>query len=190
MLNLILFLNIFLLLPRMTNASTPKSIYDIEVTDIEGNTYTLEKYKNKAILIVNAASKCGLADKSYKELAQLLKEFNREDFVILIFPCSLMIDQEYNNKEDIKAFVKRYSDDFVLMNKVHGTGSNMHPVFKYLTNQLPGTLYNGIKWNFTYFLIDRNGKPCKRYGPNDGINSQDQDLLACIHGDKISKNGC
>ena len=167
--------------PFMTTEYSPNSIYDIQVRDIEGNDYFLEKYRGKVMLIVNAASKCGLADKSYKELTNLLNTYSEKDLVILIFPCSLMVDQEYNTKEEIKNFVHKYSENFILMNKVHGVGSKIHPVFKYLTNALPGFLTNGIKWNFTYFLVDRKGKPIKRYAPQDSIKVDDEVLQDCVN---------
>lgn len=188
-----LMLNIFFqfLQPLvMTLTSSEPSIYDIEVTDIKGETYKLEKYRGKVLLVVNAASKCGLADGSYKQLAALLDEYYEKGLLVLIFPCKLMIDQEFNTREEIQNFVSKYGENFTLMDKVVGHGKNIHPLFKYLTNKLEGFITNGIKWNFTYFLVDREGTPIKRYAPKEGITINDPHLKKCIENDKVSSNGC
>lgn len=167
----------FMFKPLMAKSLPTESIYDIEVTDIDDNKYLLEEYRGKVLLIVNVASNCRLADKSYKELAALLEKYNSNGLVILLFPCNQYKNQEYGTKPEIKNFVAQYGDQFILMDVVQVKGPEIHPLFKYLTNKLTGFFTNDIKWNFTYFLIGRNGESVKRYSPLDGISVTDRDLV-------------
>lgn len=164
-----------------------ENVYNFEVTDMENNTYTLEEYKGKVILVVNVASKCGLADKSYQELAKILSTYNSDDIKVLLFPCDQFAKQEYKTREEIKQFAATYSDEFILMAPVDVKGQNMHPLFKFLCNKLSGFITDGIKWNFTYFLIDRQGIPVKRYSPIDSLPVNDKMLVKCINEGKNSK---
>lgn len=156
------------------------SIYDIEVTDIEKNTYKLERYRGNVMLIVNVASGCGLAEKSYRELSDLLIKFHTRGLRILLFPCRQFLNQEYEDLEQVREFSRQYHDEFVLMDAVNVKGTNIHPLFRYLTDNLKGFLFNGIKWNFTYFLVGRNGELVKRYGPTESITDTDASFLKCI----------
>lgn len=158
------------------------SIYDISVTDMNMEEYKLERYRGKVLLIVNVASKCGLADKSYTELSKLLKEYSNKGLLILLFPCSQFRDQEYKEKQEIKDFVAKYGKEFILMDSVQVKGPNIHPLFKFLIENLEGFGTDDIKWNFTYFLIGRQGELVKRYSPISGISPDDKDLVKCIEG--------
>lgn len=148
--------------------------------DINKQPYKLSELAGMVILIVNVASKCKLADNSYKELAGLLDQYYSDGLRVLLFPCKQFLNQEYDKMDEVKNFVKNYGDKFVLMDEVNVKGSNIHPLFKYLIKNLSGTLTNDIKWNFTYFLIDRYGRPKKRYGPTDSISKTDSALLECL----------
>lgn len=158
----------------------PKSIFDIHVEDYEKRGHTLAEYRGKVLLIVNVASECGLAEGSYKELASLLTKYSQRGLCILLFPCSQFLNQEYGDIQEVKRFASSYHENFVLMNMTNVRGKNIHPLFQYLTDNLHGRFTNSVKWNFTYFLIGRDGTPLKRYGPTDHIRDDDPDLLKAL----------
>lgn len=162
------------------NSAPKNSIYDIEVTDIDHNRYTLRKYEGKVLIIVNVASKCGLANQSYQELTSLLVKFHSKGLRVLLFPCKQFLNQEFDEMEKVQEFAKKYSENFIIMDAVNVKGTNIHPLFKYLTEHLKGFITNDIKWNFTYFLVGRNGELVKRYGPTERLPDTDPDLLKCI----------
>jgi glutathione peroxidase len=142
------------------------SIYNFEVTNISGNTETLEKYNDKVLLIVNVASKCGFTPQ-YKGLEELYNKY--EDLVILGFPCNQFGKQEPGSDEEISSFCEiNFGVTFPLFSKVDVNGNNADPLFNYLKKELPGLLGSEkIKWNFTKFLIDKKGNPIKRFAPKD-----------------------
>lgn len=145
-----------------------KSIYEINVTNINGVQENLEKYKGKVLLIVNVASKCGFTNQ-YTELEEIYKEFSSKGIEILGFPCNQFGAQEPGDSEEIKNFCQlNYSVTFPMFEKVDVNGQNTHPLFQFLKDTLPGILGSkAIKWNFTKFLVDKNGVPVKRYAPAD-----------------------
>lgn len=145
-----------------------KSIYDFEVTDINGEKVSLKKYEGKALLIVNVASKCGFTPQ-YTELEQIYKEYKDSGLEILAFPCNQFGAQEPGDAEEIKKFCSlSYDVSFPLLAKVDVNGKDAAPVFTYLKDSLPGLLgIKAIKWNFTKFLVDKSGHPVQRYAPND-----------------------
>lgn len=161
-------------------ASVGESIYDIEVTDITKRTFKLAELKGKVIIVVNVASKCGLAERSYQELASLLAKYHSKGLRVLLFPCRQFLNQEYEQMEKVKDFANRFSERFMLMDEISVKGSNIHPLFKFLSENLKGFLTNDIKWNFTYFLIGRNGELVRRYGPTERLSDTDKDLVRCI----------
>lgn len=145
-----------------------KSIYDFEVRDIDGNPLSLKKYEGKTLLIVNVASKCGFTSQ-YTELEQIYKEYRDSGLEILAFPCNQFGAQEPGDAQEIKSFCTlTYNVDFPLFSKVDVNGDNAAPVYDYLKESLPGILGSkAIKWNFTKFLVDKNGHPIQRYAPTD-----------------------
>ncbi len=145
-----------------------KSIYEINVTNINGVQENLEKYKGKVLLIVNVASKCGFTNQ-YTELEEIYKEYSSKGIEILGFPCNQFGAQEPGDSEEIKNFCQlNYSVTFPMFEKVDVNGQNTHPLFQFLKDTLPGILGSkAIKWNFTKFLVDKNGVPVKRYAPAD-----------------------
>jgi len=148
------------------------SIYNFEVANISGETETLEKYNDKVLLIVNVASKCGFTPQ-YKGLEELYKKYKDQGLEILGFPCNQFGKQEPGSDDEILSFCEiNYGVTFPLFSKVEVNGDNAHPLFKYLKKGLPGLLGSEkIKWNFTKFLIDKNGNPIKRFAPKDTPNS-------------------
>ena len=135
------------------------NVYDFKVPGLDGNTIDLSKYKGKKILIVNTASKCGYTPQ-YADLEKLYEKY-KSKLVIIGFPANNFGQQEPGTNGDIKEFCsKNYGVSFPMAEKVDVVGDNTHPLFKYLTEEAKklGTPDPVIKWNFTKFLVDENGK--------------------------------
>jgi len=144
-----------------------KSVFDYTVKDINGQDILLSQYKGKLLLIVNVASKCGFTPQ-YKGLEELFSEL-KDNVVVLGFPCNQFNGQEPGNEEEIKNFCGlNYDVTFPLFAKVQVNGSEASPLYQFLKEEKPGLLGSkAIKWNFTKFLVDRDGKVVKRYAPTD-----------------------
>eukprot|EP01029_Cantina_marsupialis_P018907 TRINITY_DN438403_c0_g1_i1.p1 TRINITY_DN438403_c0_g1~~TRINITY_DN438403_c0_g1_i1.p1 ORF type:complete len:196 (+),score=15.78 TRINITY_DN438403_c0_g1_i1:38-589(+) len=141
------------------------SIYDFTVKDIDGKEVSMSKYKDKVLLIVNVASKCGFTGQ-YEGLENLFEKYKNEDFMILGFPSNQFANQEPGTNKEIKEFCSlTYGVNFDMFSKVDVNGDDTIPLYKYLKSNSPGVLgTEAIKWNFTKFLIDKNGKIIERYG--------------------------
>ena len=144
------------------------TLYDIQVKNIRGEEISLEQYQGKALLIVNTASKCGFTNQ-YEGLEKIYKENKDRGFEVLAFPCNQFGAQEPGTEDQIAQFCElTYQTSFPLFAKVDVNGANAHPLFSYLKKQAPGLLgTEGIKWNFTKFLVDKKGQVVKRYAPQD-----------------------
>lgn len=141
------------------------NIFEFRATSINSEEISLEDYKGKVILIVNTASKCGFTPQ-YEGLQKMYEKYLDKGFEILGFPCNQFGKQEPGNNKEISEFCSlNYGVTFQMFSKVEVNGENAHPVFKYLKQELPGIMGNKIKWNFTKFLIDKEGKPYKRFSP-------------------------
>lgn len=153
-----------------------KNVYEFHVKDINGKDVSLSDYKGKILLIVNVASKCGFTPQ-YKGLEQLYKDFNGE-VVILGFPCNQFGSQEPGDENEIKNFCSlNYDVTFPMFSKIDVNGKNADPLYDYLKSQKKGLLgTEAIKWNFTKFLIDRNGEVVERYAPTDSPEKIRNDL--------------
>ncbi len=139
--------------------------YSLKAKGIDGKEKVLEEYRGKVVLIVNTASKCGFTPQ-YKSLQELYEKYKDSGLEILGFPCDQFAHQEPGDDNDIKQFCSlNFGVNFPLFSKVNVNGEEAHPVFKYLRKQLPGAIGDSVKWNFTKFLIDRNGNPVKRFSP-------------------------
>ncbi|MCU9602078.1 glutathione peroxidase [Pallidibacillus thermolactis] len=143
------------------------SIYAYSAKTIKGEEISLGEFKEKVLLIVNTASKCGFTPQ-YKELQQLYDEYYPRGFEVLGFPCNQFGSQEPGTEDEIDAFCERnYGVTFPMFAKVDVNGENTHPLFKYLKSQAKGVLGSeAIKWNFTKFLVDRNGQVVGRFASN------------------------
>ncbi len=158
------FLGLFLV-TQLFGAET-MSIYDIKVKDIDGKELSLAKYKGRVMLIVNVASKCGFTPQ-YEGLEALHEKYAAKGLSILAFPCNQFLSQEPGSEAEIKSFCKRsYDVKFDLFSKINVNGDNTHPLYKYLKENAGGFLTDTIKWNFTKFLVDKNGKVIHRYAPS------------------------
>jgi glutathione peroxidase len=153
-----------------------KSVFDHTVKDINGQDVSLSQYKGKFLLIVNVASKCGFTPQ-YKGLEELFEEL-KDNVVVLGFPCNQFGAQEPGNEEEIKSFCSlTYDVKFPLFAKVDVNGDNASPLYKFLKEEKPGILgTEGIKWNFTKFLVNREGQVVKRYAPTDKPEDIKKDL--------------
>lgn len=149
-----------------TDWNTATSIYDFHARDIHGNDVSLDKYRGHVSIIVNVASNCGLTDVNYKELVQLYERYGEKNGLrILAFPSNQFGGQEPGSSDDILNFVKTYNVKFDVFEKVDVNGENAHPLWKWLKTQADGLLTNSIKWNFTKFIIDKQGKVVSRSSP-------------------------
>ena len=143
-----------------------KTIYNFSVQDIELKDISLEDYKDKVLLVVNVASYCGLTYQ-YESLEKLYKKYQNKDFEILGFPCNQFAFQEPGNNKDIKKFCdSKYGITFKIFNKINVNGSKEDPFYTFLKEERPGVGgTKPIKWNFTKFLINKDGKVMNRFSP-------------------------
>ena len=141
-------------------------IYDFTVKDIHGKSVKLSAYKGKPMLIVNTASECGFTPQ-YAGLQKLYDEYAARGLAVLGFPCNQFGKQEPGDAAQIGSFCeKNYGVTFPMFEKIDVNGTNAHPLYRWLTGEAPGLLgLEGIKWNFTKFLVDRTGNVVKRYAP-------------------------
>jgi len=140
------------------------SIYDISVTTIDGQSVSMANYKNKVLLIVNVASECGFTPQ-YEGLEALFETYKEEGFMVLGFPSNQFSHQEPGSNKEIKFFCQgTYDVKFDMFSKVDVNGEYESQLFKFLKKKQGGFLTNKIKWNFTKFLVDREGKVVERYG--------------------------
>ncbi|CAH1737528.1 uncharacterized protein LOC114123314 isoform X1 [Aphis gossypii] len=143
-----------------------KSVYDFTVKDIKGEDVSLEKYKGFVLIIVNVASKCGYTSKHYKELVELDEKYHDKGLRILGFPCNQFGGQEPGDAESICSFTAKKNVKFDIFDKVDVNGNDAHPLWKYLKSKQGGLLIDSIKWNFTKFIVDKDGQPVERHAAN------------------------
>ncbi len=140
--------------------------YDFEAKALDGTPLKLSEYTGKVLLIVNTASKCGFTPQ-YAGLEQVYERFRDRGLVVLGFPCNQFGEQEPGSESEIGAFCqKNYGVSFPMFEKIDVNGDRAHPLYQWLKSEAPGLLGSkGIKWNFTKFLVDRNGQVKERYAP-------------------------
>ncbi|MBC8554226.1 MAG: glutathione peroxidase [Candidatus Brocadiales bacterium] len=143
-----------------------RSIYDFMMSDIDNNPVTFEKFRNKVLLIVNVASKCGFTPQ-YKGLQELYQEFKDDGFSILGFPANNFLSQEPGTNGEIKQFCSiKYNVSFPVFSKISVKGNDISPLYTFLTEKDTNPGFSGsIKWNFTKFLVDRTGNIVDRFSP-------------------------
>ncbi len=157
------------------------TIYDLPVSSLTGEKTDLSTYRGKVLLIVNTASKCGFTPQ-YKGLEAIYQQYKDQGFAVLGFPCNQFGAQEPGNAEEIGAFCeKNYGVTFPLFEKIDVNGDNAHPLFTLLKKEAPGVLgTEGIKWNFTKFLVDKNGKVIARYASTTSPESLSTDIARLL----------
>jgi glutathione peroxidase len=153
------------------------SIYQFEVKDIKGQTFDLKQLEGKVLLIVNTASQCGFTPQ-YKGLEELYQKYKDKNFMVLGFPCNQFGKQEPGDEKEIQNFCDlNYKVTFPLFSKIDVNGDNAHPLYQYLKSANPGILGSeAIKWNFTKFLINKQGTPIKRFAPTDSPSSLEKPI--------------
>jgi glutathione peroxidase len=154
-----------------------QSIYEIAVKTIDGKEVTLSDYQGKVLLIVNVASKCGFTSQ-YKGLESLYQKYKAEGLEILGFPCNQFGGQEPGTETEIHSFCSlNYGVTFPMFAKIDVNGAHEHPLYAYLKSKKTGLLgFDAIKWNFSKFLIDRQGEVVERYAPSTSPESISTDI--------------
>lgn len=151
-------------------------IYDFTVKDIQGNDLSLEKFKGKVMLIVNTASNCGFT-KQYDGLQKLYEKYKDQGFVVLGFPCNQFGKQEPGDEKGIANFcTDTFNVTFPMMSKIEVNGENAHPLYKFLKKEKGGVLGDEIKWNFTKFLVDKEGNLVDRFAPQKTPEEIEDDI--------------
>jgi len=157
------------------------TVYDFEALSIDGKPVALETYRGKTLLIVNTASACGFTPQ-FAGLEQLHKKYGAQGLVVLGFPCNQFGAQDKGSNDDIAGFCQRnYGVTFPMMAKIEVNGAGAHPLYQWLSAEAPGLLGSkSIKWNFTKFLVGKDGAVRKRYAPTDTPESLAKDIEAAL----------
>lgn len=143
------------------------TIYDFTVKDAKGENVAMADYKGKVLLIVNTATGCGFTPQ-YKGLQTLYEKYNKQGFEILDFPCNQFLNQSPLSEPEIKDFCElNYHTTFRLFAKIKVNGDDAEPLYKFLKKEQNGFLFSDIKWNFTKFLVARDGRVVMRFAPSD-----------------------
>ena len=158
-------------------------LYDFSMTDIHGKPQSLSRYKDKVLLIVNTASQCGFTPQ-YKGLEALYKKMHARGLEVLGFPCNQFGAQEPGSEEEIESFCEvNYGVTFPMFAKIDVNGKNAAPLYEYLKTSRPGLLGSeAIKWNFTKFLVGKDGRVLRRYAPQDAPEKLTKDIEAALAG--------
>lgn len=152
------------------------SIYQFEAELLDGKNKSFADYEGKVLLVVNTASKCGFTPQ-FAGLEKLYQQYKDQGFLVLGFPCNQFGGQDPGSNDQIGSFCqKNYGVDFPMFAKVDVKGPEAHAIFRYLTNNSKGVLGNGIKWNFTKFLIGKDGKVLNRYAPTTKPEALQEDI--------------
>lgn len=157
------------------------TIHDFEATTIDGRTVSLREFEGKPLLIVNTASACGFTPQ-FGGLEELHRSYGERGLVVLGFPCNQFGSQDAGSNKEIAEFCQlNYGVSFPMMAKIDVNGANAHPLYHWLSGEAPGLLGSkSIKWNFTKFLIAKDGHVLKRYAPTDEPASLSQDIEAAM----------
>jgi glutathione peroxidase len=159
------------------------TVYDFEALSIDGKPVALKKFKGKALLIVNTASACGFTPQ-FAGLEKLHESYGKQGLVVLGFPCNQFGAQDAGSNSDIAGFCQlNYGVTFPMMEKIEVNGAGAHPLYQWLAAEAPGLLGSkSIKWNFTKFLVGKDGQVLKRYAPTDTPESLRKDIEAALAG--------
>jgi glutathione peroxidase len=158
-----------------------QTIYDFEALGMNGKSVKLSQYKDKALLIVNTASACGFTPQ-FGGLEELHKQFGKQGLVVLGFPCNQFGAQDAGSNDEIASFCQlNFGVTFPMMAKIDVNGANATPLYNWLCSEAPGLLGSkAIKWNFTKFLVGKDGHVLKRFGPQDAPASLEKDIKAAL----------
>jgi len=154
--------------------------YDYEARDMDDELKSMSDYKGKVVLVVNTASKWGFTPQ-FKGLEALHQKYESQGLEVIGFPCNQFKEQDPGSHEEIKSFCEiNYGVTFEIFQKIDVKGDNQHPIYKFLTNEKPGLLGKDIKWNFTKFLIDRDGKVVKRFASTVTPEKMERQIQALL----------
>jgi glutathione peroxidase len=158
-----------------------KTVYDFEALSIDGKQVSLKRFKGKTLLIVNTASACGFTPQ-FAGLEKLHEAYGKQGLVVLGFPCNQFGAQDAGTNDEIAGFCQlNYGVTFPMMAKIDVNGTQAHPLYQWLAAEAPGLLGSrSIKWNFTKFLVSKNGQVLKRYAPTDTPESLQRDIEAAL----------
>ncbi|MAY39662.1 MULTISPECIES: glutathione peroxidase [Spongiibacter] len=155
-------------------------LYDFEINSLQGKPMNLADYAGKVVLVVNTASKCGLTPQ-YEGLQALYEQYRDRGLVIIGAPCNQFANQEPGDAGTIQGeCLINYGVSFPITEKIEVNGKGTHPLFAYLKKAAPGTLTNAVKWNFTKFLVGKDGQPIKRYAPTTKPEQLAADIEAAL----------
>jgi len=159
------------------------TIYDFKALKIDGKTVSLNEFKGQVLLIVNTASACGFTPQ-FGGLEKLHQAYGDKGLVVMGFPCNQFGSQDKGSNEEIASFCQlNYGVSFPMMEKINVNGTEAHPLYQWLADEAPGLLgIKAIKWNFTKFLVSRNGKVIKRFAPLDTPEKLAMDIEAALAG--------
>ncbi|CAJ1905956.1 unnamed protein product [Sphenostylis stenocarpa] len=158
-----------------------KSIHEFTVKDAKGRDVSLTTYKGKVLLVVNVASKCGFTNTNYTQLTELYSRYKDKGLEILAFPCNQFLKQEPGSSQDAEQFAcTRFKAEYPIFGKVRVNGPDTVPVYKFLKAHKPGFLGSRIKWNFTKFLVDKDGHVLRRYAPITSPLSIENDIKMAL----------
>ncbi|KAJ6849870.1 putative phospholipid hydroperoxide glutathione peroxidase [Iris pallida] len=162
---------------RMSSSQAVASIHDFTVKDARGNDVDLGTYRGKVLLIVNVASQCGLTNSNYTELSKLYEKYKDQGLEILAFPCNQFGAEEPGSNEEILEFAcTRFKAEYPIFDKVDVNGDKASPIYKYLKSSKGGLFGDDIKWNFTKFLVNKEGRVVDRYAPTTTPLSIEKDI--------------
>lgn len=158
-----------------------QDIFGVEVTTITGEPTTLERFRGQVVVVVNVASKCGFTPQ-YRGLQALYEKYRERGLSVLGFPCNQFLSQEPGDEQEIQSFCSTtYDVSFPMFSKIEVNGDGTHPLYAQLKAAAPGALGSqAIKWNFTKFLVDRQGQVVKRYAPNTAPEDMEKDIASLL----------
>ena len=158
-----------------------ETIYDFKALTSKGKEIDFKDFKGKVLLIVNTASKCGFTPQ-FAGLEQLNQRYREKGLVIIGFPCNQFASQDPGSNSEIESFCQvNYGVTFQIMKKIDVNGDNAHPIFKYLKSRTRGFFGSRIKWNFTKFLISRDGNTIRRYAPTTKPETIETDIIEFLY---------
>lgn len=157
------------------------TVYDFEALKIDGKTVHLKQFKGQVILIVNTASACGFTPQ-FGGLEKLHKTYGDKGLVVMGFPCNQFASQDKGSNKEIANFCQlNYGVSFPMMEKINVNGTEAHPLYQWLVSEAPGLLgFKAVKWNFTKFLVGKDGEVIKRYAPQDAPEKLAKDIEAAL----------
>jgi len=172
-----------LLLAALLQGAVATSLFDFEAVDIHGVNQRLSQYSGNVSIVINVASEWRYTDKMYPQLQQLYDKYRDQGFTVLAFPSNQFGAQEPGTNEEIFEFVQKYNVTFPMFSKINVNGRDAIPLYKWIKKQAKFFTIERIEWNFTKYLVDRNGKPITRYQPRIKPLEMEDHIVALLNAD-------